>query len=129
RSAYHLRLFVIRLPLPPTVGPNLGMRSPQNARRVGAYFGLSKKRDRRIPRSFRWCARCVAANRPKPLSLSSSSPEIDVLRGLEPRPAISARAPKTVLLVSEPKPNRRPESEQSWIPAKAVSRQEAFSSS
>src|SRR5215469_6691879 len=35
---------------------------------------------------------------PKSSWLSSSSPAIDVLRGLEPRP---------VLLVSEPKPNRR----------------------
>src|SRR5215472_17609262 len=76
-------------------------------RGVGTGFGLSKNRDRRIPLSFRWCARCVAANRPKPPSLSSSSPAIDVLRGLEPRPAISARAPETVLLVSEPKPNLR----------------------
>jgi len=51
-------------------------------------------------------ARCVAANRSKPSSLSSSSPAIDALRGLEPRPAISARTPETVLRVSEPKPNR-----------------------
>src|SRR6266705_461569 len=54
-----------------------------------------------------WCARCVAANRSKPSSLSSSSPAIDALRRLEPRPAISARTPETVFLVSEPKPNRQ----------------------
>jgi len=44
---------------------------------------------------------------PKSSWLSSSSPAIDVLRGLEPRPAISTQASETVLLVSEPKPNRR----------------------
>jgi hypothetical protein len=39
--------------------------------------------------------------------LSSSSPAIDALRRLEPQPAISARTPDTVVLVSEPKPNRQ----------------------
>ena len=89
------------------------LAEPRNAvptktrRRVGACFGLSTNRERLISLSFRACARCVAANLPKPSSLSSSSPAVDVLRGLEPRPVISARAPETVLLVSEPKPNRR----------------------
>src|SRR5260370_42533057 len=47
------------------------------------------------------------SHRSKPSSLSSSSPAIDALRRLEPQPAISARTPDTVVLVSEPKPNRQ----------------------
>src|SRR6266849_5626190 len=75
--------------------------------RGGACFGLSTNRERRIPLPLRWCARCVTANRSKPSSLSSSSPAIDALRRLEPQPAISARIPETVFLLSEPKPNRQ----------------------
>src|SRR6266480_318578 len=75
--------------------------------RGGACFGLSTNRERLIPLSFRWCARYVAANRSRPSSLNSSSPAIDALRRLEPRPAISARTPETVFLLSEPKPNRQ----------------------
>jgi len=70
-------------------------------------FGLSTNQERRIPLRFRRCARCVAANRPKLSSLSSSSPAIDALRELEPRPAIRARIPETVFLVSKAKPNRQ----------------------
>ena len=87
---------------------------PSSDRRVESYpanesacFALSTNQERRIPLPFRRCARCVAANRPKLSSLSSSSPAIDALRGSEPRPAIRARIPETVFLVSKPKPNRQ----------------------
>jgi hypothetical protein len=104
---YHLRLFVIRFSTPRLLARTEECGPHKTRRRVGACSGLTTNRDRRIPLSFRWCARCVAANPPKPSSLSSSSPAIDALRGLEPRPAIRARIPETVFLVSKPKPNRQ----------------------
>src|SRR5712691_1382395 len=102
----------------PSISPAIISRSTSKPRYVrgnlnvelaiheSSCFGFSTNRERLIPLSFRWCATCVAANRSKPSSLSSSSPAIDALRRLEPRPAISAR-PETVFLVSESKPNRR----------------------
>jgi hypothetical protein len=113
---------------PSIFGPNLGTPSPQNYFVVDATEQSRPLSDRRVEnypakeagyasgsaqienvefRSRSDGVRGVAATRSKPSSLSSSSPAIDALRRLEPQPAISARTPETVFLVSEPKAKRQ----------------------